>query len=209
MVKLSEAKDKADLLSAYLWEMCEKIQIAGSIRRGNPDVKDIELVVIPKIDRQGVVEQSKAKPKPSLDKFLGITSSKKKEKVVKEVHITNRLFERLDFLVENNLLKVGDKQGPKYRKYIFDNVPVDLFLADSTNWGYILLLRTGSAAYSKQFVTEIKIQGKYQVSGGYVYPKKAKYFDLDNVIPIASEKELYELLKFPYKMPRNRIKGIF
>lgn len=44
----SEAKAIADRLVEELAPFCERIEIAGSIRRLAPDVKDIEIVCIPK-----------------------------------------------------------------------------------------------------------------------------------------------------------------
>lgn len=45
----------------YLLEpFCERIQIAGSIRRGSPNVKDIEIVAIPKPFETGLFENGLA-----------------------------------------------------------------------------------------------------------------------------------------------------
>jgi len=43
-----EARQKADALAAILAPHCERIEIAGSIRREKPEVGDIEIVCIPK-----------------------------------------------------------------------------------------------------------------------------------------------------------------
>lgn len=45
---LAQARAVADLLVSYLAPACERIEIAGSIRREVPEVKDIELVAIPR-----------------------------------------------------------------------------------------------------------------------------------------------------------------
>lgn len=51
-MKLQEAKEIAEKLVEQLRPYCERIQIAGSIRRCKPEVKDIEIVCIP-IERNG------------------------------------------------------------------------------------------------------------------------------------------------------------
>lgn len=46
-MKLSNAQEIADRLLNALSPYCERIEIAGSIRRRKPDVNDIEIVAIP------------------------------------------------------------------------------------------------------------------------------------------------------------------
>lgn len=45
---LSEARAVADALVAELAPLCDKIEVAGSIRRGKVEVGDLEIVAIPK-----------------------------------------------------------------------------------------------------------------------------------------------------------------
>jgi len=47
-VRLSEVKAIAEKYQNFLKPYCSRIEIAGSIRREKPEVKDIEIVVIPK-----------------------------------------------------------------------------------------------------------------------------------------------------------------
>jgi len=55
-MKLEEAQVIADKIKAELAPHCERIEIAGSIRRKKPDVGDIEIVVIPKPYNIGLFE---------------------------------------------------------------------------------------------------------------------------------------------------------
>ena len=48
-MKLSEAQQIAERIKATLAPHCQKCEIAGSIRRGKNQVKDIEIVCIPKM----------------------------------------------------------------------------------------------------------------------------------------------------------------
>lgn len=49
-MKLIQAKDIAVKICTKLQPFCDKVNIAGSIRRLKPEVKDIEICVIPKKD---------------------------------------------------------------------------------------------------------------------------------------------------------------
>ena len=46
-MELEKARDIAEKIEAVLESSCERIMIAGSIRRRKPDVGDIELLCIP------------------------------------------------------------------------------------------------------------------------------------------------------------------
>jgi DNA polymerase/3'-5' exonuclease PolX len=47
-MELSRAREIAKRVLVLLRPFCERAEIAGSIRRGKPEVGDIEIVVIPK-----------------------------------------------------------------------------------------------------------------------------------------------------------------
>lgn len=55
-MELSLAKSIADRIVIMLKPHCERIEIAGSIRRKKPEVKDIEIVAIPKTYETGLFE---------------------------------------------------------------------------------------------------------------------------------------------------------
>ena len=55
-MELQKAKQIAERIMAELSPHCERIAIAGSIRRNKPEVKDIEIVAIPKHYDVGLFE---------------------------------------------------------------------------------------------------------------------------------------------------------
>ena len=55
-MKLDEARAIAERVLAELTPHCERIEIAGSIRRSKPDVKDIEVVAIPRTRVSGLFQ---------------------------------------------------------------------------------------------------------------------------------------------------------
>jgi len=59
-MKLTEALPIAEKVKAMLAPHCERIEIAGSIRRKKPYVKDIEIVAIPKPYETGLFESGVA-----------------------------------------------------------------------------------------------------------------------------------------------------
>ena len=48
-MKLEQAKDIANNFISEIKEFCERIEIVGSIRRKKPEVRDIDIVLIPKL----------------------------------------------------------------------------------------------------------------------------------------------------------------
>lgn len=130
----------AEHLARILAPACARIEVAGSIRRLRPEVADIELVAIPKIE-------SYVKPVPGL---FGEDQGEEAEH--------NFLWAALEGL--------GDRvqwirRGEKARAFWYPleegggQVQVDLYTACPENWGLILLIRTGSDKFSRDIVTRL------------------------------------------------------
>jgi len=120
-VPLAEAARIAALVVADLAPYCERIEIAGSVRRRKEIVGDIELVAIPRYELGGLFA----------------------------THPVNALWA---YLEESTIYRLVKGKGPDGRYYQLvrpdmGDVQIDLFIAQEDNWGYILLLRTGSAAF--------------------------------------------------------------
>jgi DNA polymerase/3'-5' exonuclease PolX len=78
---------------------------------------------------------------------------------------------QLDWLFAEHGIKPS-KDGQRYKQFAYQDMQVDLFLADRENLGYILMLRTGPADYSKALVTAQPWGLKpphIRVAEGYVY----------------------------------------
>jgi DNA polymerase/3'-5' exonuclease PolX len=118
-LKLDLAKSIADRLKSELEPFCDRIEIAGSIRRQKPEVKDIELVAIPK--RISVPDLFGE----SLQIHPGFIAAVNQYQAVK-----------------------GTPEGRYTQRKIPDGICLDLFIAHQDNWGLILAIRTGSAEYS-------------------------------------------------------------
>ncbi|MFX0077474.1 MAG: hypothetical protein ACFE96_18680, partial [Candidatus Hermodarchaeota archaeon] len=123
---LEFAKNQAERIVSLLKPGCQKIKIAGSIRRKKSLVGDIEIVLIPKIEKRSSLS--------GLRQFLNYPTSDD----------VNLLEERLKLIKTQENFHLG-KDGPKYKELIYLNFKVDLFIADETNFGLIFMIRTGSA----------------------------------------------------------------
>lgn len=118
-------KYTADLLVAKLAPACQRIEIAGSLRREKRLVSDIELVAIPKPILNLIGEPTEQTEIDLLLDTLPVNFTKRGRKM-QQFHFDGT-------------------NAPYY---------VDLFLQpDPATWGVNMLLRTGSAEFSHRFVT--------------------------------------------------------
>ncbi|RMG91197.1 MAG: hypothetical protein D6706_18435 [Chloroflexi bacterium] len=141
-IDYSDAMHIADSLLVLLAPACERVEIAGSLRRHRPQIGDIEIVAVP---RYNVVYNLFGEP-------------------IQQDSLVNDILSQLQFKTI--------KSGPRFKQFEYQGIKVDLFLANETNWGVILALRTGSADFSHWLVTP-QVQGGampagMQCQGGYL-----------------------------------------
>lgn len=123
-MELDRAQGIAQYLFGELIFGCERIAIAGSVRRGKPNVKDLEIVAIPKIVTVA-------------DLFGNPTNS---------YSLLDAELQRL------NMLKIFG--GEKHRKYMLPaGIALDLYITSKDQFGWIFTLRTGHADFSHWLVT--------------------------------------------------------
>lgn len=130
-MRLQEATRLAGEVRAWLAPACERIEVAGGVRRGKADVGDVEIVAIPRPSGRPVFGELARTP---LDATLA--------RLVREGAL------RWDTAVR--------RDGPRYKRLIHvrGRLPVDLFLAGDDNWGNILAIRTGDADFARLLVTQ-------------------------------------------------------
>lgn len=179
----------AEGLVKQLHPYCDKIRICGSIRRLKPDVKDIEIVCIPKQILQDADQSN----------LFGEVVGKESKPVIHPKFIEQ----------VNSWIKVKGSPEGKYTQRVIpipENLPtdmansikLDLFMANHNNYGCIELIRTGDWEFSKKFMGVIIRQGGYQMIDGHLKDKDG------NIIPIPTEKHLFEFFNVPYIEPKNR-----
>ncbi|HUV64851.1 MAG TPA: hypothetical protein VMW24_13210 [Sedimentisphaerales bacterium] len=112
--------------------VCDRIMVAGSVRQGKAEPKDIEIVLIPAlIERR--VDLFTTEQVRSLDE-MGLLE-----------------------LVEDRLVLDPEvkRDGPRYKRlmHMRTGAVVEVFAARPETWGYILALRTGPADFMHKLVT--------------------------------------------------------
>jgi DNA polymerase/3'-5' exonuclease PolX len=115
--------------------VCDRIEIAGSIRRGKTEVGDIEIVCI---------------PTPQMDLF----GKKGGRDVVPELFTL-----QLRQMQSHGWITSIEKDGPRWKRLQWRppgcaaTIPLDLFITTPACWGVIFAIRTGPSTFSKQLVT--------------------------------------------------------
>ncbi len=118
-MKLKDAQHIAEKYKAILSPFCDRIEIAGSIRRKMKRVKDIEIVAIPK-------------EVPKQDMFdVAMIRSPEFCKIVER-------WPRIK----------GRPAGKYTQRELPEGIRLDLFMVTVKNWGLQLAIRTGPANYS-------------------------------------------------------------
>lgn len=173
-MELSKAKKIAEDLVRELTPYCDRIELAGSIRRGKPEVKDIEIVCIPK-------------QKKEVDLF-GDNAPK--------FGVNNPIPEFVS-AVRKYPAEIGDPTG-RYVKLLLSEIKVDLFIAFPNNWGFIFTLRTGSTWFNKDYLLIGLKNINHEAKDGFIYDKKG------NLVELPEEIDLFNLINLKYLDPDRR-----
>jgi DNA polymerase/3'-5' exonuclease PolX len=156
---LRRIKPLAEELRFLLEPACHRIEVGGSARRLRPEIGDIELVCIPKIEMVDVQIQG--------DLFT--------ERGQQRYHL---LWRALDGLLEAPGRKGYLLKGEKARAFWWPvrgdegeelgHVRIDVYTASPQGWGWIFLARTGSGEFSKSVAGALKARG-FRAEGGQIY----------------------------------------
>jgi len=123
-MKLLEATQIANELVGKLRPLCDRVEVAGSIRRGRANVRDVDIVAIPneeKITAAG---------------YFG------------RQHLVGALAQ------PGNI-----KNGQAIASFVYNGINVDIYWADHSTWGTLLLIRTGSKQHNIKLCTLAKSRG--------------------------------------------------
>jgi DNA polymerase/3'-5' exonuclease PolX len=181
-LSLDNAKEQAAPIIAALTTSCDRIAIAGSIRRCAPHVGDVEIVAIPKYHQPtDLFGFAHGKPDSELDLAL-------------------------DRLVSAGIIKPGDKQGDRYKKFILPRfgLQLDLFITDPAGWGVIYTLRTGSKDFSHWLVTP-RDKGGAMPFG--LRCQDRQLWRQGRALNTPTERAVFDALEIPYISPPSRQKG--
>lgn len=183
MIELHKAEEITRELIDILNPLCDRIEVAGSVRRKKPTVKDIELVIIPKAQKE------------TDDLFS------EQEKVT--YHIDKFLWEdpRFDF----RLSKDGKRMyGDKNKLLLFTSekygqIALDIFTAEPHNYMMVKFIRTGGAKTNKLIaVTANKLGYNLRIyESAFVNGKGQK-------MEMFSEQHIFDFLGLKYLQPEER-----
>lgn len=186
MVAYTVAAAEAENLRELLGPACERIEIAGSIRRRKPEVKDIELVAIPRVDSvAGTDLWGSAVDVDRLEERITSLADVVRPRAV-EIH-------RADGTTE-----YGRRVGRAYQALEFNGMAVDLFVVrPPAEWGVIFAIRTGPGDWNERIVTDCKRFFR-RVQGGQVLDIRSQ------PIPCPEERDFFEAVGQPWRDPWER-----
>lgn len=161
-----------ELLGPY----CDRIEIAGSIRRQCKVIHDVEIVCIPK---------STEVPN---DLFGGV-------KTVRD--------SRFCTTVAGWQKVIGSPAGRYTQRVLPDGSKLDLFTATPDNWGLIYAIRTGSARFSHHVLARGWSRLGYKSIDGMLHRINGPTHQ-PTPVPVRSEQELLDLLGLKWIHPIDR-----
>ena len=174
----------ADHLVGQLSVACLRIVTAGSIRRARPDVGDIELLYIPRVEPS----------KDPADLFAN-----------RDVNLADRAIADLEArrILARRLNARGHPTfGPsnKLMVHVPSGIPVDLFTARRENWFNLLVCRTGPAESNMRIA-------KAAIGRGWRWNPYAPGFTRaggGEEHPVQSEEDVFAFVGLPYLEPQAR-----
>lgn len=187
-VPLALATAGMERLRARLAPGCERIEAAGSIRRGKPTVKDIEFVIIPKAE---------AVPVGPVDMFG-------------QAQAVMSVFDLLlSELEEQAVLKPASRNlGSRLKKFWYrlegwpEPVKVELYITTPGQWGYIYMLRTGPDSFNRKWVTPVAKNG--QLPEGYLCDE-GWIKRLGVAVETPEEADVFNILGWEFISPKERM----
>lgn len=183
--QLAEMRCIAEAMRAELGPFVERIHIAGSIRRLCPQVGDIELVCVPRIE----VTRD----------LLGAE--------IGSVNLLDRhCEEQISFSTWAHRLDKNGRTafGERAKRITAYGVPVDLFsVLPPAQFGLIYAVRTGPADFSRRLITR-RSQGGMLPNDLEVKDGAVRRWSTGEVIHTPEERDLFALLGIDWTDPADR-----
>ena len=176
---LQVARQYAAAIVTWLGSYAERVEVAGSIRRGRPWCNDVDLVVIPKTDPVKDLTGAVIEERNLMEAFL-------RDYVDRSAGAAEWLAGRATHC-EQVMVRL-----PKCQ--------LDVFFADEENWASRFLCRTGSKEHNIWLAMRAKSMGLHWAP--YVGLMDAKR----HVIQSATETDLFKRLGLEFITPERREK---
>jgi len=164
------------LLSAYevmkdIRPYCKKTEIVGDLRRRCPEVRSIELLAISREE--------------DLFDLFGETIAPY-------------------LLIEDWVINCGfefAKNGPKYKRFRWHDIWIDLYVTSNYQWGLQMALRTGNQAFASWLATARRKGGALP---GYMKIKDGWLWMNDKRIPTLTESNFFAAIETEWIRPDLR-----
>jgi hypothetical protein len=189
---LVTAQRLAARLAARLEPSCARLAVAGSIRRQQPDVGDVELVCIPRLEVQD-----------QRDLFGSVVS----QETVSRLDCSLDELLRLEHIVRT--MPDGWSSQPAWgsklkRFWLWANdrlgwVMVDLHVTTPDHWGWKLALATGPGDFNRALVTYLYRNTPYRQQAGALVRQAT-----GEAVPVPDEAAYFRLAGLPWIPPRER-----
>lgn len=185
------AREFIGLIEAY----CERVIIAGSIRRQQPTVGDIEIVAIPRVETVSTFDM--------FDMPLGSEDVDYLDGFLNTGLALNAVQKRISE-------KGATAWGLKLKRLVFQGAAVDLFCTTADQWGVIATIRTGPADFSHALVSPhgVTVPGinrtgrlpdRFRVQDGWLTSRVS-----GERIPTPTEEGFFETIGVPWVEPEDR-----
>jgi len=185
-LSLPEVRPTAERVVHLLAPACERIEIAGSIRRRAPTVGDIEIVCAPRMI-------------PEAGKLFGGA-------------MVSAMERHLDQIMARPGAKIGfdnelRRNGPRYKRLEMSDaklyrVKVDLFcVLPPASWGAILAIRTGPSEFSRALVTRRSLGGAMPDE---IEQREGALYGAGGRIDTPEEADFFAALGLPWIRPEER-----
>jgi DNA polymerase/3'-5' exonuclease PolX len=182
---LAAAQAVADEITRALRPGCAEVVIAGSVRRLKPEVSDVEIVYVPRVETQ---------PDPG-DLFASRSANYAEEAIAALL--------KAGTLAKRKNVNGAETFGPRNKLLVHmrTGIPVDLFATAADCLANYLVCRTGPAELNQHIATlALKRGWRWNPYGpGFTaLSGEASH-------PVTSEREVFDFVGLPYREPRERV----
>lgn len=186
---IADALRAAQELCEMLDPVCERLIIAGSIRRKRPDVGDIELVYVPKFCIA-----------PDISDLFSTKTHNMADTVIAGMEKARTLSRRV-----NVLGKTAFGEKIKLMVHPESGIPVDLFATTIESWWNYLVCRTGPADSNTRICVAAQQRGwKWApYSPGFTRYVTGEDGEIETRA-MDSEQAVFEFVGLPYFEPEDR-----
>jgi DNA polymerase/3'-5' exonuclease PolX len=187
LIPLDRAQGVTNALCAALIESCQRLSVAGSIRRGKRFVGDIELLAVPLGTVQTDLFGAPAGTVSDLDRAI------------------ERLVEHPEWEWDRHQPRRGDRW--KRLTFVPLGVNVDLFITTMRAWAGNLIVRTGPSAFSKHVMSIAMRRGWHFADGFLLHqhePPCNKGTDCPLIRDFSEEWDIFAALEIPWRTPQER-----